>query len=142
MSLVIDASVAVKWYFPEAFAEESQALLSQGKRFLAPDLLLTQVSTVLWRRVRTNLITHEEAQRVLRNLRALPLHLVPSDRLLPDALEIATLTTRTLTESIYFALALRERAPLVTADRRWYGLVTTGPMKPYLKFVSDVRSSE
>src|SRR5947207_2980412 len=131
--IVIDPSVALKWYFHEAFSEQALKLATHGNEIVVPDILFSQVGAVLWRRVKAGEMRREDAHKVLTNLRRLPLHTVSPSELAPAALEIATGTARTFNESIYFALAMRERTELVTADRWWYSLLSTGPMKRYLK---------
>jgi len=60
----------------------------------------------------------------------------------PGAPEVASLTPRTHSASIYFTPALPERASLTIADRRWNELVAMRPAKPPLKSVTDVTTSE
>jgi len=136
---VIDASVVLKWYFHEPFSDEAVRLIGQGHEIMVPDILHTQVGTVLWKRMKSGELKREDALRILSNLRRLPLTSVPTAQLAPAALEIATATARTYTESVYFALAMKHKAPLVTADRRWYTLLSTGPMRPFLRWVGDVK---
>lgn len=138
MSVVIDATVAVKWYFPEVYCDECLALLDQAEELVVPDLLFTQVGTAVWKRVKSNELKPVVAEGIMSNLSRLPLRRVSNDQLIGDAMKIATLSTRTFQEAIYFALAMRCETPLVTADRRWYSLLNTGPMKNHLAFVGDV----
>jgi predicted nucleic acid-binding protein len=41
--LVVDASVAVKWYVPELDSQRAHLILAGGHRLIAPDLLLAEV---------------------------------------------------------------------------------------------------
>ena len=136
--IVIDASVALKWYFPEVYGDECVNLLDQDVEILVPDVLFTQVGTALWRRLKSNDIKPDLAKQILSNLRRLPLVQVESESLLKDAIDIATMTSRTFHEGLYFALAIRHETKLVTADRRWHTLVSTGPMRRYLAFITEV----
>jgi len=56
-TLVVDASVAVKWFLPEPDAEPAVALLRAGHRLIAPDLLWIEVASVLWKVVRRGSLT-------------------------------------------------------------------------------------
>ena len=47
--LVVDASIAVKWYVPEANSTQAAAILESGAELLAPDLLVAEVGKVLWK---------------------------------------------------------------------------------------------
>lgn len=117
-ALVVDASVAVKWFLPEQGAEPAIALLRGGHRLLAPDLLWIEVASVLWKVARRGAITADEAQRVIADTAAFPVEIIPSAALLTDAMRIATATDRTVYDSLYVALAAREHAVMVTADDR------------------------
>src|SRR5688500_4615632 len=44
--LVVDASVAVKWYVPEPDNQRAFTILSSGSRLLAPDLLISEVGNI------------------------------------------------------------------------------------------------
>jgi predicted nucleic acid-binding protein len=136
--LVVDASVVLKWYFTEAHADLALKVVNYPGGIVVPESLETQVGMALWRRVRANELRKDDAHRVLANLRRLPLTRVPTQALAPAALEIASVTSRTFMESLYFALAIREQTRLVTADRWWFSLLQTGPMKPHLRWIGDV----
>ena len=45
--IVIDASVAVKWFLPEQDSDAARAILHFGHDLLAPDLLYAEVGSVL-----------------------------------------------------------------------------------------------
>jgi predicted nucleic acid-binding protein len=59
--LVVDASVARKWYLPEKLSEEAARFLEAGNRgeakFLAPSFLLPELGSVLWHRHRRGAIS-------------------------------------------------------------------------------------
>lgn len=136
--VVVDASVVLKWYFSEAYSEAAIRLVGSGSEVCVPEILDAQVGLALWRRIRASEVKRDDAHRVLANLRRLPLVRVPVSELAPAALEIASVSTRTYNESLYFALAMRERTRLVTADRWWFTLLQTGPMKAHLRWVGDL----
>lgn len=127
-TLVVDASVAVKWFLPEPDAAPAVAVLRAGHRLIAPDLLWIEVASVLWRVARRGAISADEAGRMLADAAAFPVEIMGSAALLTDALRIATTTDRTVMDrtvmdrtvydSLYVALAARERAVMVTADER------------------------
>jgi len=137
--LVVDANVVLKWYFHEPFSEDALRLLGNDYEIVVPDIVHSQIGTVLWKRMKSGELKREDALRIVSNVRRLPLVSVPTAQLAPAALEIATVTARTYTESVYFALAMRYKTPLVTGDRRWYTLLSTGPMRPFLRWVGDVK---
>lgn len=136
--LVIDTSVVLKWYFSEVHSDLALKAIDHPGGIIVPDTIETQAAAALWRRVRANEIRKDDAHRILSNLRRLPLTRVSAQLLAPAALEIASVTSRTFKESLYFALAIQQNTKLVTADRSWYTLLQTGPMKPYLRWIGDL----
>ncbi len=136
--VVVDASVAVKWFLPEIHAEEALRLLSPGLVLLIPDLLYSEVGNILWKRVRSGEITPDEASALLQVLGDLPLVVHPSWPLVMSAMEIACNTGRTVYDSLYVALAVRENALLVTADERLYNALQGGPLETYLLWVGNI----
>ena len=59
-TLVVDASVAVKWVIPEAGAADALSLRRQAK-LISPDLLLAECANILWKKVRRNELSKDEA---------------------------------------------------------------------------------
>ena len=52
MPYVIDASVAVKWYLAEVHQPEAIIVLDSDEILMAPDLLLSEVGNIIWKKVR------------------------------------------------------------------------------------------
>lgn len=132
-TIIVDASVAVKWFLPEEGAAEAKSLLNGTFRLLAPDLLWIEVGSVAWKIARRGDLTPAEAEQIVRDAAAFPVEIVESLPLLPSAIRIATEADRSIYDSLYVALAARERASVVTADDRlanalrhtdWSSLVT------------------
>lgn len=123
-TVVVDASVAVKWFLPEEGSEQAETLLGGKFRLIAPDLLWTEVANVVWKIARRGSITADEAQQMLRDASAMPVEIAESLPLLPKALRIATAADRSVYDSLYIALADREKASVVTADQRLANALT------------------
>jgi predicted nucleic acid-binding protein len=125
--VVVDASVAVKWFIPEAGCEDAAALLDASVRLLAPDLLFAEVGNVLWKKVTRAEITVAEARAALKLLKAVPFDVVSSSVLTDAALEIACAYKRSVYDALYVALAVARDATLVTADRRLVQALAASP---------------
>lgn len=134
---VVDASVAVKWYLPEIHDVHARRLLVGGGLF-APDLIFSEVANILWKRVRAGQVLEAEAQAVAQALCALPLSIVPSLPLTLSALAIACGTQSTVYDSLYLALAVRERAVMVTADEKLVNALRDTPLASYVMWVEDI----
>ena len=120
MSLaVVDASVALKWFFPEEGSAEARNLASQDLH--APDLLLVESANVLWRKVRVGDVTPSFARQACRALSGSPVTLHPTTpELTLHALELAVQLDHSIYDCLYLALALDLGAEaLITADDRF-----------------------
>lgn len=125
MIVVLDASVAAKWFLPaesETLTDEALLLLQRyvkGEiRFLVPDLFWAETANILWKAVRQGRTTKSSAQLALTSLAKRKLPTVSSLGLLPQAFAIANAFDRTVYDSLYVALAIESNAHFVTADQR------------------------
>ena len=65
MKVVVDASVAVKWFIAEQWTEESRKLLAGRIDRHAPDLILAETTNVLWKKARRGEIKDPHAYDVV-----------------------------------------------------------------------------
>lgn len=138
-SLVVDASVAAKWFLPEVHSEDALRLLDEPYRLLAPDLLYSEVGNTLWKRVVKKEISQKQSIEIIRALETLPLVSFATKPLVAAALEVACRTGRTVYDSVYLALAAHHDCRLVTADRRFYNALRSLPLKTSLLWIGDIQ---
>ena len=122
---VLDASVAAKWFLPpsqETLSRESLDLLYDYAcgdiRLIVPDLFWPESGNILWKAARNGRISRKSAEESIQALIGMKIATSPSLGLLQDAWAIAVAFDRTVCDSIYVALAVASRRPLVTADER------------------------
>lgn len=120
---VVDASVAVKWLIPEEHSECAMKLLDdwfeEGLELNAPKLLRLEVTNALTKYVERRVIDAEKAQEGFEIFREIMLSYVEEDwPLIEDALKASMSTGLSIYDAVYFALAKRLEATLITADRR------------------------
>ena len=115
MTLIVDASVALKWVLAEEGSEDAAKLLL-GEPLAAPDLLMVECANVLWTKARRRVLTREQASVRLAGIKSVPMVQLPSDDYVIAAQAIAFDIDHSVYDSLYLALALAERAILVTAD--------------------------
>ena len=137
-SLVVDASVAAKWFLPEVHSEDALRLLDEPYRLLAPDLLYSEVGNTLWKRVVKKEISQKQSMEIMGALETFPLVSFAAKPLVAAALEVACRTGRTVYDSIYLALAAHHDCRLVTADRRFHNALMKSPLKTSLLWVGDI----
>lgn len=113
--VIVDTSVAIKWYFNEEGSPEARSLLDKHD-VGAPDLLYYEFANFLSNK---NFITAEEARGFLSQLYALPLQVF----LLPQkgfhrAIELAKRFGLSLYDAAFVSLAETLHGDLITADRK------------------------
>jgi predicted nucleic acid-binding protein len=134
---VVDASVAAKWYFQEEHSDRADALLEQDGEILAPGLLPIEIATLVWKRARRGEISESIADRIVAALRQVPLEIRPTAELLTAALPLALHRGVTLHDAFYAALAVKSGCPLVTADRKLYDVLRSGPLADHALWIGD-----
>lgn len=118
MTLIVDASVALKWFIEEAGSEAATGLLETGEPLMAPELLLAEVANAGWRLARRGEITGAHVDAMVSRLPLLFTELLPLRPILALASTMARELEHPIYDCIYLALAERLEAPLVTADSR------------------------
>jgi predicted nucleic acid-binding protein len=116
--LIIDASVAVQWYVSQPNSAKALEIARSGDVLSAPDLILAEAGNAFWQSVRAGLLQRRDALDALSELPKRFDFLHSAEPYVSEALEIAISLNHPIYDCFYLALARRERAPLVTADRR------------------------
>jgi predicted nucleic acid-binding protein len=129
MTWVVDASVAVKWVIPEVLSDEADRLRAGDDEMLAPDMLLVEVANALWKKTAGGDISPVEADRAFALVNESGIDLRPTAPLLPRAMQVARRLKHPVYDCVYLALAEREHATFITADRRLLRRVSTGPFR-------------
>jgi predicted nucleic acid-binding protein len=117
-TLVIDASIAIKWVIEEEGTPQALTLLREAK-LLAPELLVAECANILWKKARRNELSREEALLAARLLQTAAIELVPTRFLLAAATRIAIELDHPAYDCLYLALAIENDCRFVTADERF-----------------------
>ncbi len=117
-TLVIDASIAIKWVIEEEGTPQALTLRRKA-RLLAPELLVAECANILWKKARRNELSREEALLAARLLQTAAIELVPTRSLLAAATRIAIELDHPAYDCLYLALAIENDCRFVTADERF-----------------------
>ena len=135
-TVVVDASVAAKWFLPEPDAPAALRLLDDRYHLAAPDLIRPEVGNVAWKLHSRGVLDTEEASDLIAHFLSMPLEIHDSTFLLAPALEIAVATNRPVYDSLYLALAVELGGVVVTADARWVHALTDDPLGGFIRLLS------
>src|SRR5437867_12527076 len=91
--LVVDASVAIKWFLPEPLSLEARRILDDYQAgtlsLLAPDLINAEVGNIVWKKQAFQGLGAADAKTVIDEFRKLAIALTPTGDLLDDAYDLA-----------------------------------------------------
>lgn len=120
MNVVLDASVAIKWFVPEPLSNEAERLLDGGDPLFAPDFLLIEFGNIIWKKVRLGELARGDGDAALAALRSGPVGFIDTTPLIARALHLAHELDHPLYDCLYLATAEAVAATLATADRRFF----------------------
>lgn len=126
--LVVDTSVAVKWFFDEPLSEPALAVLEAARSgaasLLAPDLIYPEFGNAVRKRaLREGVATVDGAAIVAAFTRVPFATVTPSRPLVPAAYRLALEHGCTVYDAVFLAAAGHLAADFVTADERLYRAV-------------------
>ena len=137
--LVVDASVAVKWFVPEELSGEARDVLADGWTLMAPDLLWVELGNALWKKHRRRELDERTARRILRDFSRVPLEFHGAEQWAGAALALAMQHGITVYDGLYLALAAGHGCRLVTADRRLHQACREGGLRDLVGLVGESR---
>ena len=120
MTVVVDASTAVKWFVDEGgpAVRAARRLLLAGHDLIAPSLLLSEVQNVMWKKLRAAQVTEEQGSLVAASLQSFFVHVASDEALVEAAWALAVAHDHPIYDCLYVALAQRAGARLATFDKR------------------------
>jgi predicted nucleic acid-binding protein len=124
-TLVIDASVAVKWVVEEDSTTDALTL-RRGSRLIAPELLTAECANILWKKVQREELSKNEAYVAARLIQAAEIEFFPTSSLLEAATRIAVELNHPAYDCLYLALATAQDCRFVTADQSFVRKLSEG----------------
>jgi predicted nucleic acid-binding protein len=131
LTLVIDASVALKWVLDEAGSDIARTLLAES--LTAPAFWQAEAANAIWKRARRGELSPAEASNGLAILTASVVVSIPIEIDLEKALSIAMEIDHPIYDCLYLAAAERLSTQLVTADARFINRVRATPYAPRVR---------
>jgi predicted nucleic acid-binding protein len=118
MAFVLDASVALSWYFTVETSSTGELAFDRlrGSEAVAPILWWFEIRNALLASERRGRIAAAQTTAILASVGALPIRLDSTERGDP-ILALARMHRLTFYDAAYLELALRLSAPLATLDR-------------------------
>jgi predicted nucleic acid-binding protein len=138
--LVIDASVAVKWFVLEDGTDKAGEVLKSDRALLAPRLIVTEVANALARKSHQNLVTPREASEYVGVLPRFVAKLIDVDDLIETALEHSCSYRHPIYDFIYLEAARRSDTQLLTADGRFIARIDGTPLAKHVVSLSEWRA--
>jgi predicted nucleic acid-binding protein len=137
-ALVVDASVAVKWFVVEIHSAAARRCLRAGCRLSAPDIIRAEMANVFWKKTRRGELTADSARSMLKDFLSFPVDIVTTEGLVGRAYDMAVLCGRSVYDCLYLALAEALNAGLITADRRFYDGLSAEALHTRMLWVEDL----
>lgn len=135
MTIVVDASVALKWVLEEEGADQAR-LLAASEIMIAPDLWLVECSNVLTMKVRRGQITIAGSGKALDVIVSAPVRIMPTRGSIALAHGLSLELNKSAYDCLYLALALSERATMVTADAAFFRAASAvGAYAPHIRML-------
>jgi predicted nucleic acid-binding protein len=118
-TLVVDASVAIKWIVTEEDSERALALKARY-RIVAPQLIYAECSNILWKKARRGEISPALIGDYARMIAELNIDTTSLRALVEPAAKLSQASDHPTYDCFYLALALNENCLMVTADQAFY----------------------
>ena len=135
--LIVDASVAVKWFVEEDDSDVAGALLSGDIVVHAPRLLATELANALWKNWRREKVSLQQARSALGAVRQIVGQWHDVEPLLDRAVQLSFELDHPVYDLTYLSLAEMLQLRCVTADHRLLGKVARTPYAAAFLPLSD-----
>lgn len=132
MTLVVDASIACKWFVPEPDSPAAEGVIRADPSLIAPSLIIAECGNIFWRKWRLGEISESQSKAAVARLPDYFATLVLDVELRDRAIDIALELDHPIYDAFYLALAERTDCALVTADARLRARVGATPWRSHV----------
>lgn len=114
--VVVDASIAVKWFAQEPDSDLADGLIAEDRTLVAPDIMPVEAANAWWKKVRRGEMDKADLEQAMVGLLAMGLEWIPAPSLVERAATMAIDTGRTVYDCVYLVACAERGASLATAD--------------------------
>lgn len=132
--IIVDASVAMKWFVEEELHAEAGRLKQVFTHLAAPDFMLIELASIAWKKVRRGELSAAAAMAIAADLQRSPLPFLATAALIDDALAVALEIDHPIYDCLYLVTARQLDGICLTADQRLCTRVAS------TRFADNVRS--
>ena len=122
LALIVDASVAAKWFVRENLHDQALDLLEHRDRLAAPDLIVSEIANIAWKKCVRGEISSAQARTMTAAIGHYIPTLHPASKFAERALEIALELNHPVYDCLYLACA-ESSGTLITADKKFHETV-------------------
>lgn len=141
--LVLDTSVAVKFYLQEELQDEARGLLTAVEagsiELIAPSTIQPELWNALWQQHRRGELALEEARDIWEEFVEAPVSFFEIDPLIPRAIQIAS-SGVIVYDALFVALAEAIGTVVVTADGKLLKTLESTSSAGRARYLSEARS--
>ena len=123
MTLTIDTSVALKLVLLEPGTPEVWAMVQSNEKLIAPDIIHAEMANGLWANALSKRIMPDQAIELNMAWQPMIDEIHDTAALTDHALKLSFALNHAIYDCLFLALAIRESAPLVTADKKFLSLL-------------------
>lgn len=140
MTIVVDASVIAKWYVNENHTAHAELLINNKFDLVAPELAVTEVGNILWKKYRRGELSRLESERLIGLFLEEEIEYYCHADLLAEAFKLAISTGQTVLDCIYLELAIALDSNFVTADRKFFLAMRSTAFKNRIVWIENIAS--
>lgn len=138
MNLIVDASVALKWFVRETLSAAAHDLLRTTDTLSAPDIIVAEIANAAWVKTLRGDISAAQAGMIVAAMRYGEVALHSSADVAERALDIALVLNHPVYDCLYIAWAERLDGTVVTADDRLCRAVEDGAFAALVRPLRDI----
>lgn len=135
--MIVDASVALKWFLDEPMQAEARVLIAR-EDLKAPDIIVAEILNGFRKAIRDRRITLPLAHEAIGKIDLAIPTIIPSILVAEQALEISIDLKHHINDCIYLAQAIEMDAQMVTADAAFRDVVTGTKWGRHVTLLSGV----